>query len=130
MRTIVLGYDGSPQSERALERTIVYAGALGAKVVVVTADTLVRWEVRNEGEEERRLADVAAGRLRAAGIEATGLAGVGEPAKVIADAAEEHAAELVVVGGRDMTWLDRLIQGSVSDSLAHRVHHVDVLIVH
>jgi nucleotide-binding universal stress UspA family protein len=47
----------------------------------------------------------------------------------ILDVADEHHVDLIVVGTRELGFLDRLIAGSVSQGIARRAH-CDVLIVH
>jgi nucleotide-binding universal stress UspA family protein len=58
--------------------------------------------------------DAAAGRLREAGFEATGLIREGDAAHEIVAVARERGAGLIVVGTRGQTGLRRLILGSVA----------------
>ncbi|MGH2824892.1 MAG: universal stress protein [Thermoleophilaceae bacterium] len=43
----------------------------------------------------------------------------GDPAKVILDVAQEQNADLIVVGARGLTGLERFLLGSVSSKLSH-----------
>lgn len=54
---------------------------------------------------------------------------VGDPPDAIVAAAEEHGADLIVVGSRELGLIQRLIGQSVSQSVAAHAH-TDVLIVH
>jgi nucleotide-binding universal stress UspA family protein len=54
---------------------------------------------------------------------------VGQPSAEIVDVAERRGADLIVVGTREPGFLERLLEGSVSQGVARRAH-CDVLIVH
>jgi nucleotide-binding universal stress UspA family protein len=60
----------------------------------------------------------AARELEAEGVEVDTHAREGDPAHVIIQAAEELSAELIVVGSRGLTGLERFLLGSVSSKLA------------
>jgi len=64
------------------------------------------------------LVAITADRLRAAGFRATPSVRDGDPRQVIPACAEEWHADLVVLGCHGRKGLDRLIMGSVSDSVA------------
>ena len=55
--------------------------------------------------------------------------GAGDAADEIVVAADEHKADLIVVGTREPGALGRILAGSVSQSVARKAH-CDVLIVH
>lgn len=152
-KTVVVGYDGTAPAERALQRSVDYARAFAAKVVVVSvaapqplpeasapgAFGLVPFYAYPAGgpgqfverdvqlwEQHREHVQwlFAAADLQ---VEFAGVAG--EPAEELVGAAAEHQATLIIVGTREPGFLERLLGGSVSQDVARRAR-CDVLIVH
>jgi nucleotide-binding universal stress UspA family protein len=56
------------------------------------------------------------------------IAEVGDPTTSILRAADEHHVDVIVVGSHHKSWLARLIEGSVADSVTHHAT-VPVLVV-
>jgi nucleotide-binding universal stress UspA family protein len=137
MSTIVVGYDQTPGSQRALDRAATLARALGSKLVVTSVTPLMVSIGRSVGPTdptdppERHAQELAAAReyLEGLGIEAEYQPAVGDPADAIVQLAEERGAEMIVVGTREPNLLQRLTGQSVSESVSHHAH-CDVLIVH
>ncbi len=57
--------------------------------------------------------------MREAGIEVETFAREGDPADAILDVAEEHDADLIVVGNKGMTGARRFLLGSVPNKVSH-----------
>jgi nucleotide-binding universal stress UspA family protein len=137
MKTIVVGYDGSEAATRALDRTGELASAFGSTVVVTSISLVMTGAAHGGGsidptdppEEHSALLDKARAALAARGVKAEVQLGVGDPAEVIVQLAEERKADLIVVGTREPGFFERLLGHSVSDSV-QRHAHCDVLIVH
>jgi nucleotide-binding universal stress UspA family protein len=123
---IVLGFDGSEGSKAALERTITLAAALGCGVIVAFgyATSPMGGENRDEEKAVRALgaavANEAADRIRAAGIEATVELVHDRPAAGILDVVKAYRAWLIVVGSRGESPLMGAILGSVPYKLVHQ----------
>jgi nucleotide-binding universal stress UspA family protein len=137
MNTIVVGYDDSEPSRRALERAVTFSRAFDAKLVVTSvAPVNPPAAARSIGTDpvdtsQQHLAELAAAReyLTGEGIEAEYVEAFGHPGESIVAAAQEHDADMIMVGTRETGILQRLLGASVSDAVSHRAH-CDVLIVH
>ncbi len=132
--TIVVGTDGSETATEAVRQAVALAGAVGAKVQVVSAYEPVspqrlreeyaqvpadlQWRVNPRAHVDATLgaaAEVAAD----AGVEVETHARQGDPADAILDVAEETGADLVVVGNKGMTGARRFLLGSVPNKISH-----------
>jgi nucleotide-binding universal stress UspA family protein len=126
---IVLGTDGSPGAEAAVQKVIELLGGSGATIYLVCAypgpSALERigMTARQESVNLRGVAaDVLARderRLVDAGFAVEKHVREGDPAHTIIDVAAEKGADLIVVGARGNTGLRRFMLGSVSMKLSH-----------
>lgn len=137
MKTIVVGYDDTKQSKRALDRAAELASAFGAKVIVTSVAQRLAPAARGIGpydpadppELHRAELKQAAAHLAERGIEGAYEVALGEPADEIVRLAEERKADLIVVGTREPGLVSRLLGQSVSGAVQRKAH-CDVLIVH
>jgi nucleotide-binding universal stress UspA family protein len=137
MRKILVGYDDTDPSKRALERAAELAKAFDAKVVVTSVAPLLLGTARSVGPidpsdspemHEAQLKNAAAV-LSGEGIEPELIPATGDPAAAIARLADDVDADLVIVGTREPGVVERVMHHSVSRQVARRVHR-DLLIVH
>jgi nucleotide-binding universal stress UspA family protein len=137
MKTIVVGYDETEPSKRALERAADIAEKFGSRVIVTSVSPVLISTSRSGGpldpsdppakhEAELQHAHTY---LSGRNIDAELQPAVGEPADTIVEVAEEAGATLIVVGTREPNILERLLGQSVSQSVSRQAH-CDVLIVH
>jgi nucleotide-binding universal stress UspA family protein len=127
MKTIVLAYNDTNDSDRALGRAAELAGFYGAKVVVTSVvPVVVGGEVpAAAGPELQHAGDL----LRERGVEAELVEAAGEISEAIVEVAERVAADLIVVGTRELSQVERFLGHSVSEGV-QRMARCDVLIVH
>jgi nucleotide-binding universal stress UspA family protein len=133
---IVVGFDGSEHSRKALERAADIAnGATLAVVCSADVSKLMRDPAGgaspvDPADAEARTNALAEARkfVEGRGVEAVFIEGHGNAADVIVQEAEESGADLIVVGTRGLNAARRLFMGSVSTNV---VHHApcDVLVV-
>lgn len=140
---IVVGTDGSPTADRAVQRAGELAQALGGEVHVVSSyQTRLAggWVGAAGGVAVAELAAVEQARARAEEVVAaarerlheyrltvrTHVRG-DEPARALVSVADDTHAHMIVVGSRGMTGARRVL-GSVPNRVSHHAH-CDVLIV-
>jgi nucleotide-binding universal stress UspA family protein len=129
MNAIVVGTDGSPGAEAAVQKVIELVPGAGVTVHLVCAypgrSALERigMTARQEPADLRGVAaDVLARderRFGEAGFAVQKHAREGDSAQVIIDVADEQDVDLIVVGARGHAGLRRFMLGSVSGKLAH-----------
>jgi nucleotide-binding universal stress UspA family protein len=137
MKTIIVGYDGTEPSERALARAGDLAEAFGSAVVVTSVAHVMTGTAHGGGsvdptdppEEHSALLERAKAALAERGITAETQTAVGDPAEAIVELAEQRGADLIVVGTREPGFFERLFGQSVSAAV-QRHARCDVLIVH
>ena len=124
---ILLAFNDTDVSNRALERAAQLAKLFEAKLVVasVTPVAIGVAPDMTPGPELQK-ADAL---LRAKGVEAELVEAVGDIALAIVEAAERYGAGLIVIGTREPSQVERMLGHSVSEQV-QRMAHCDVLIVH
>jgi nucleotide-binding universal stress UspA family protein len=131
---IVVGTDGSDTASKAVDKAVELAGALQARLLVVSAFEPVS-PARLREEAQQAPADLqwminpredvdatlrgAADKATEAGVTVETFARQGDPADAILDVAEEQGAELIVVGNKGMTGAKRFLLGSVPNKVSH-----------
>jgi nucleotide-binding universal stress UspA family protein len=132
---ILLALDGSNLSRQALQAAKTTALSHGAKVVVFGCLNLNELSQPPEfnpvsyvnaiQEAESNLKqhlEQATEELREASIEASTSLARGKPVRAIVEAAEEVAADLIVMASHGRSGLRRLLVGSVTEGVLRRTH--------
>lgn len=134
VRHIVVGYDGSEQARRALERVVELADE-ETVVSLVTAGSILPPRPRpaaesasHDVEDRAEVLEEGAARLADRGVDVRVVEAISDPADAIVEVARETDADLVVVGTRGRTRAARALLGSVSQKVL-REAPCDVLIV-
>ena len=135
MRGIVVGFDGSPAAERALDRAAELAGDHGRVVLLSASPQLESVGVVDEpildrpsAEQRDAVLDRGAAALRERGIEPEIIAADGEPADALVQAARDTDAHIIVVGSTGSGYVARAILGSTAENVVRRAP-CDVLVV-
>src|SRR5262245_60445262 len=131
IQTVAVGTDGSETASKAVDFALDIAEKFGAKVVVassyrpVAEDRLrreqkdapedIQWTINPTEDVDNALRSVE-DKARGLGLEVASEARQGDPADVLCDIAEEHRADLLVVGNKGM---QRRVLGSVPNSVSH-----------
>jgi nucleotide-binding universal stress UspA family protein len=132
IQTIAVGTDGSDTASKAVEFALDLAEKFGSHVVVassykpVSEDRLrreqqeapadIQWSINPTEDVDAALRAVEE-KARERGLEATSEAREGDPADVLCAIAEQHNADLLVVGNKGM---QRRVLGSVPNSVSHK----------
>lgn len=135
---IVVGVDGSPDSERAVDDLIALVDPSKCRVVVaaiaalpppaylpVPGSEMVPRSAPEENEMRRMSleraqqdADRATTKLKNAGFEVSTVVEAGRPVEGLLDVADKESADLVSVGAKGLGPVSRVLLGSVSDQVA------------
>lgn len=125
--TVVLGYDESPGSTRALRVAIGVADAFGELLVLVygaAAPGPTGEEYRAHLEALRQTGrsalDHAVERAEAAGVRTAVELVDDRPAQALIDAAARHEARMIVVG----SWGESPLRGALLGSTPHKLLHL------
>jgi nucleotide-binding universal stress UspA family protein len=126
-RTILVGDDGTPEAERAVEVAISLAQSLRAKLILLGVVEPPSPESQAEGygletvtQARERLNEGLHRKIQASTqseIEVVTEVFEGKPDEVIVQRVEEDSVDLVVVGRRDIARVRHWLEGSTSESL-------------
>jgi nucleotide-binding universal stress UspA family protein len=132
IQTIAVGTDGSDTASKAVDFALDLAEKYGSHVVVASSYRPVRedrlrgeqrdapediqWSINPMEDVNAALRDVEE-RAKQRGLGTTSEAREGDPADVLCAIAEQHGADLLVVGNKGMK---RRVLGSVPNSVSHK----------
>jgi len=136
-RKLLVGYDGSPQSDKAVDIAFSLAGCLDATVLVfavarppepsISVELEAVLDDAKEHFEEgfKKILEKA----RSLDLEVKMDMAVGHPAEQIIHRAETDGVDLIILGRRGRSMISRMMLGSVSER-ALRYAHCPVMVVH
>ena len=127
--SIVVGTDGSDHAERALDEAIAIALRDGASLHVVAAfpdPAVIREQITSSAKTDSvNLSEVAdsvltraARRAEEKGLKVETHARESDPASAILEVADAQSADLIVVGSRGLSGIQRFLLGSVSSKVS------------
>ena len=136
MKTVLLAYDGTEQSERALARAAEVAKAFGAAVHITSvapmrgsAHGMGPYDPTDPPSEHVQQLEGARARMAEDGVTATLVPAHGDPVEAILEIADEIDADLIVLGSHERSLIERALGMSVSGAVTRKAHR-DVLIAH
>jgi nucleotide-binding universal stress UspA family protein len=107
---IVVGFNGCQDSEVAVEAVASREWPTGSEARLITAHPLLSSDA----------SEVAAEKLRKAGLTTSETGKDGDPAHVLMGEAEEWNADSIFVGTRDVHGFQHLLHGSISSAVAEK----------
>ena len=120
-KNIVLAYDGSTFSNKALQEALRLAKCSGGSLLILSVvDITDEFESEAPGltdkmtEKLLRMAQKALGKAVAAKVKAKVEVHVGDAYEMIVDIAKKKKADIIVMGSHGRTGLTRLLMGSVT----------------
>jgi nucleotide-binding universal stress UspA family protein len=131
--SIVVGTDGSEHAERALDEAVAIALRDGAALHVVSAfpdPAVIREQITSSAKTDSvNLSEVAdsvltraARRAAEKGVTVQTHARESDPATAIIEVADAQNADLIVVGSRGLSGIQRFLLGSVSSKVSAHAH--------
>jgi len=141
-KEILVGYDGSQASQKALERAIEIAKLSGANLHIVgvvrpfefgavdiyTIEEIEAYEKEEISKEEKYLKN-ATELAKQNGLEPKLKVLEGEPAEELMSYADENGCDLIVVGRRGVGGFKRLLLGSTASSLVKYANQSVLVVV-
>jgi nucleotide-binding universal stress UspA family protein len=139
LRSILVGDDGTPESERVVAAALSLAACCEAKIVLLgvmeplTAEQQAEgYGIENTQKEHAAMesrVEQTASEAKARGLDVVAAVLQGNVEEEIQRYVQQHAVDLLVVGHRDTSKPRRWLEGSTSEDLAHMLN-VSILIVH
>ncbi|PVU77593.1 universal stress protein UspA [Sulfolobus islandicus] len=138
MKRILVGYDGSENAERALDFAIELASKFSARLFIVEVIDLTLFY--NSGVlppleatkslEEKAKKDVkkAIEKAKSKGVDTEGITLEGDPAHSILEFAKDNQVDVIVIGSRGLSKVQRIFLGSVSNKIVQE-SRIPVIVV-
>lgn len=130
-KRILLAFDGSEEGRRALREGALLARLCGARVFLLSAfngsagmtlgDSVYPGPIAQENERLSAILDDGVEKLKALGIQADARLMMGDPMESIRQYAVEVGADLVVLGHRRQSLLERWWSGSANSYLTDQL---------
>jgi nucleotide-binding universal stress UspA family protein len=136
---IIIGLDGSPDAELAMEAVAERTWPVGSEAHLITVldnrlsiltpsliPRLARWSSAADSVNDHawveRMMNAAKDKLQTAGLTITCEVARGAPSQRLLDAAVDWQADCIVMGARGLTGIERFLIGSVSSDVAVRAN--------
>jgi len=115
--TILIAYDGKPQTEAALEYATRLAVSFNEPLYILTVATKEQMDPDDLDPTIREFMEAAAMKASVAGADVHNIIEVGKAEDVILEVADRFQCDAIVVGRPNRSRFDRMVMGSVSQNL-------------
>ena len=126
MSKVLIAFDGSQNAERALQYGVYLTKNVGAKMTILYAhrSELLRSDSERAREVEKRIFSRASEILGETELDTR--AKLGDPANAIVQTAKADEYDLIVIGAKGHSAVERFLLGSVSE---HVIHYTDTSVL-
>lgn len=136
-RRILIGYDGSPQADKAVDLAFSLAGCVDATIQILAVarppEPATSVELEAVLDDAREHYEEGFDRIREKArvyeLDVKMDMAVGHPGEQIIHRAEKDGIDLIILGRRGRSMLSRMMLGSVSERVL-RYAHCPVMVVH
>ena len=118
--TILIAYDGKPDTEAALEYATRLAVSFDEPLYILTVVTKDQMDPDDMDPRIREYMEAASMKASSSGADVHSLIEVGKPEDVILEVADNFQCDAIVVGRPDRSRFDRMVMGSVSQNLVEK----------
>lgn len=118
--TILIAYDGKPDTEAALEYATRLAVSFDEPLYILTVVTKDQMDPDDMDPRIREYMEAASLKASSSGADVHSLIEVGKPEDVILEVADNFQCDAIVVGRPDRSRFDRMVMGSVSQNLVEK----------
>ena len=109
---VLVGSDGTDRAGRAVERAVEVARALGASVTILGVGRGAKFEAALQRQADG---------LAVPGVDVDVRVEEGNPAQVLIDVADRDGYDMLVLGNKGMSGIERLRLGAVPNKVSHHL---------
>ena len=113
--TILLAYDGSPDSAKALDYSIKHAVSYSVPLYILTVVTKEQMDPEDPDTSVRDYMEAAQRKAAGMGAVVHTIIEIGRPGETVLEVAGLYKCDTIIVGRSNRSSLDRLFLGSVSN---------------
>ncbi len=113
--TILLAYDGKPNSEKALDYAIRHSVNYSEPLYILTVVSKDQMDPEDPDESVREYMESAQRKAASEGATVHTIIEVGKPDETVIEVADLYKCDTIIVGRSGRSSLDRLFLGSVSN---------------
>ena len=113
--TVLLAYDGRPNTEKALDYAIRYSINYSVQLYILTVVSKDQMDPEDPDESVREYMEAAQRKAASEGATVHTIIEVGRPGETVVEVSELYKCDTIIVGRSNRSSLDRLFLGSVSN---------------